>query len=99
MHILIIGGSSGMGLALAGAALAEGAEVTIAGRDSDRLAKAAAGLGSPAALRTIAADVSVESEVDRVITATGPLDHVVTTAADPRGAYAPITEFDAEAAR
>src|SRR5439155_16147241 len=59
----------------------------------------AAGLGSPAALRTIAADASVESEVDRVIDTAGPLDHVVSTAADPRGAYAPITEFDTEAAR
>ncbi|MEU4391830.1 SDR family oxidoreductase [Kribbella sp. NPDC023855] len=39
-RVLVVGGSSGMGLALAGELLAQGTEVTIAGRSPDRLATA-----------------------------------------------------------
>ncbi|MGO7594205.1 SDR family NAD(P)-dependent oxidoreductase, partial [Rhizobium leguminosarum] len=38
--IIIVGGSSGMGLALAARLIGEGAEVTIAGRSEDKLAAA-----------------------------------------------------------
>ena len=42
-NAIIIGGGSGMGLALAQTLLAEGMDVTIAGRSADRLATARIG--------------------------------------------------------
>ena len=39
-RVLVIGGSSGIGMAVAAGALAEGADVTIAGRTADRLDRA-----------------------------------------------------------
>ncbi|CAL9455156.1 SDR family oxidoreductase [Streptomyces sp. enrichment culture] len=44
--VLVTGGSSGVGLATVRALLDEGARVATCGRDADRLAKAAAGLGA-----------------------------------------------------
>lgn len=44
--VLVTGGSSGVGLATVRALLAEGARVATCGRDADRLARAAASLGT-----------------------------------------------------
>jgi NAD(P)-dependent dehydrogenase (short-subunit alcohol dehydrogenase family) len=95
-QILIIGGGSGMGLALAESLLAEGASVTIAGRSADRLAGVAARLDG---LRTAQADITSEDQVKRLLAETGELDHIVVTAADAVGAYSPIADFDLAAAR
>lgn len=46
-HVLITGGSSGIGLACARAFLAQGDATTLVGRDEERLARALAELGSP----------------------------------------------------
>ena len=51
-QLLIIGGSSGIGLETARLALAEGAFVTIAGRSEERLRKAAQNLASDTRLRS-----------------------------------------------
>jgi NAD(P)-dependent dehydrogenase (short-subunit alcohol dehydrogenase family) len=97
-HVVIIGGSSGMGLALAETMLAGGAHVTIVGRDPGRLDAAAGRLTAerPAdgRLAAVAADVSDEDDVRALFEKTGRIDHVVTTAADATGAYQPITGFD-----
>jgi NAD(P)-dependent dehydrogenase (short-subunit alcohol dehydrogenase family) len=95
-RVLIIGGSSGMGLALAEALLAEGAEVTIAGRSADRLAAAAERL---AGVRTARADITDEAAVQRLLDAGGDVDHVVVTAVDATGAYGPIRDFELAGAR
>ena len=55
--ILVTGGSSGIGLATARLLLSGGAQVTICGRDPDRLAAAADELDSPR-LTTVRADVT-----------------------------------------
>jgi NAD(P)-dependent dehydrogenase (short-subunit alcohol dehydrogenase family) len=98
-HVLIVGGSSGMGLALAELLVTEGAGVTIAGRSAQRLAAAAQRLDCPELVRTRQVDVGSEDEVRRMFADTGRLDHVVVTAADANGAYAPLADFDIRDAR
>ena len=64
-HLVVVGGSSGIGLETARMALAEGASVTIAGRSEDRLRQAVESLGASPAddpagrrLRPVVADIS-----------------------------------------
>ena len=85
--IIIVGGSSGMGLALARRLLAEGARVTIAGRSAARLEAARQTLGDPADLNMAALDLTREEEIAAFFRDCGPVDHIVSTAADIEGAY------------
>jgi len=98
-HVLVIGGSSGMGLALAARLLDQGGEVTIVGRSPDRLAQACGRLGNSAGLRSVAADVTDEAAVARLFGSVGELAHIVSTAADVGGVYVPLQEMDAAIAR
>jgi len=75
--VAVFGGSSGIGLAVARAARAEGAHVVIVGRDRARLAAAAGGIEG---LDTAVANVAEEADVAAVLRDIGPLDHVVVTA-------------------
>lgn len=96
-HVVVVGGSSGIGLGVARAVLALGARVTIAGRSSERLARAQRELGDDDRVRAIAADIGNEDDVIRLFDVAGPIDHLVTTAVD--AAYQPITELETTAAR
>src|SRR5471032_641735 len=78
--VVVVGGSSGIGLSTAELAKAEGAEVIIASRNADRLNAAAAKLGVTA----IPADVTSDESVVSLFRACGPVDHVVVTAAQLR---------------
>ncbi|OHV78371.1 SDR family oxidoreductase [Ensifer sp. LCM 4579] len=98
-HVLIVGGSSGMGLALAKRLLAAGSKVTIVGRSEHRLLAARQQLPQAERLRSIAADVTREDEVARLFRSVGPLDHIVTTAADITGVYVLLPEMDISIAR
>jgi NAD(P)-dependent dehydrogenase (short-subunit alcohol dehydrogenase family) len=89
-NLMIIGGSSGMGLALARtAALAAGMDVTIVGRSADRLAAAEAELTRTAAgkITTAVADIGREEDVAALFAGVAKVDHVVVTAADATGVY------------
>jgi NAD(P)-dependent dehydrogenase (short-subunit alcohol dehydrogenase family) len=71
---LVTGGGSGIGLGIALALAREGCRVAIAGRDLDKLRRAADSFCGSPALLTHACDVSVRSDVDRLVAwATGEL--------------------------
>lgn len=79
-RVVIIGGSSGMGLATARAAAAAGAAVTIASGSRDRLDAALAGL--PDDCTGVVADTRSETAVAALFAEVGELDHLVFTAGD-----------------
>jgi NAD(P)-dependent dehydrogenase (short-subunit alcohol dehydrogenase family) len=93
--VLVIGGSSGIGLETARLAREEGAEVVLTGRDPGRLQRAAAEVG---ALSTAAFDATDFDVLDRFfVDLPAPLDHVMVTAGAPH--YAPLAEMDFAQAR
>lgn len=86
-HILITGGSKGIGLSCARGFLAEGAKVTLVSRSADNLARASAELArdfSGGTVRTIAADLceaaQAQHALDEAETQGGPVDVLVTSA-------------------
>jgi NAD(P)-dependent dehydrogenase (short-subunit alcohol dehydrogenase family) len=83
-QVIVFGGSSGIGLATARRALAEGASVTLVGTSQERLGAAAAALGTP--VRTRVCDVHDEGAVERVFEDFTSVDHVVNTAGGVGGA-------------
>lgn len=95
---LITGGSRGLGLATARSLLAEGADVTLAGRDPRRLEGALAGLaGLPGRAHGVAGDVCDPGDAQRILTgaldAYGRLDGLVNAAGRHSGAdFASITD-------
>jgi NAD(P)-dependent dehydrogenase (short-subunit alcohol dehydrogenase family) len=78
--VVVVGGSSGIGLSTAELAKREGADVIIASRNAERLNSVAGNLGATA----IAADVTSDKSVENLFRACGPVDHVVVTAAQLR---------------
>lgn len=78
--IVVIGGSSGIGLATAELAKSEGAEVVIASRSAAKLDPVAERLKVAA----FPADVTSDESVAELFRRTGPVDHVVLTAAQLR---------------
>ena len=78
--VVVVGGSSGIGLSTAELAIREGAEVIIASRNAEKLNAVAGTLGA----RAIAADVTSDESVEALFSACGPVDHVVVTAAQLR---------------
>ena len=91
----MIGGSAGIGLETARRARAEGADVILAGRNRDRLDKAANELG---ALSTAAFDANDSAALEAFFAdLDGPIDHVLATAGGPY--YAPLAEMDFDEAR
>jgi len=78
--VVVVGGSSGIGLSAAELSTREGADVIIASRNADRLNAAAGTLGA----RAIVADVTSDESVESLFRACGPVDHVVVTAAQLR---------------
>lgn len=76
-HVVVMGGSTGIGLAAARLARQAGAEVTIAGRSPDKLAQAQRALGE---VRTVAADITDEAAVGQVFEGLSHVDHVLISA-------------------
>jgi NAD(P)-dependent dehydrogenase (short-subunit alcohol dehydrogenase family) len=78
--VVVVGGSSGIGLSTAEMAKREGADVIIASRNVERLNAAAEKLVATA----IPADVTSDESVEQLFRGCGPVDHVVVTAAQLR---------------
>lgn len=96
-HVLIVGGSSGMGLSLAASLLAEGTRVTIAGRHAARLQDARLVLPETSLLTTEVADITQEEDVIGLFERLGPVDHIVSTAASLEGVYRLLPELELSA--
>ena len=79
-RVVILGGSSGIGLAVAEQAAAQGAKVVLSSSNAERLQKAVKSIGREA--QGEALDVSDESAVEAFFANLGPFDHLVYTAAD-----------------
>ncbi|WP_348623931.1 SDR family oxidoreductase [Paenibacillus peoriae] len=81
--IVIIGGSSGIGLETAKQVISLGAEVVIASRSEDKLHKAKEMLGPRAAIYVL--DTSDEQQVKSFFGKVGPYDHLIVSAAETSG--------------
>jgi NAD(P)-dependent dehydrogenase (short-subunit alcohol dehydrogenase family) len=91
--VMVIGGSSGIGLATARLARAEGADVIITARDPDRLHRAGLELGASIAAFDATDFRRLERFFDEL---PAPIDHVLVTGPGPY--YAPLAEIDFEQA-
>ena len=92
--VVVIGGSSGIGLETARRARAKGADVILTGRDPERLQRAAAELG---VLRTAAFDATDPASLGQFFQGLpGQIDHVMVTGPGPY--YAPLADLDRERA-
>ena len=95
-RIVILGGTSGIGLAVAQAAAAQGARVVVASSTQDRVAEALRTLPPGAEGRAL--DLTDEPTVEAFFAATGAFDHLVYTAGEAL-ALAPLAETDTAEAR
>src|SRR5712664_2695954 len=92
--VVVVGGSSGIGLATAELARREGADVIVASRNVDRLDAVAARLNAIA----IPADVTSDESIAGLFRRCGPVDHVVVTAARLRtGPFKTVSMEDVRA--
>ena len=96
-RIVVLGGSSGIGFAVAAGALAEGAEAIIGSSAADKVAAAVARLGAGASGHAI--DVKDDASVTAFFHHVGAFDHLVFTAGDwNRPGGGTVADLDLETA-
>lgn len=89
--VLVIGGTSGIGLETARSARAEGADVIITGRDPDRLQRVGLELDAGIA----AFDATDAARLERFFRELpGPVDHVMVSGSEPSDAPLDEPDFD-----
>ena len=79
-RVIILGGSSGIGLAVAAKASSQGADVVIVSSNPERVQEATKSIGR--GVDGYAVDLSDEQAVAALFTKLGPFDHLVFTAGD-----------------
>ncbi len=94
-RVVILGGSSGIGLAVATRAAREGAHVVVVSHDAKRVQQAAAAI--PGA-QGHAVDVRSEAAVRALFDKLGPIEHLVYTAGEEL-LISPLAELDFDVAR
>lgn len=91
---VVIGGSSGMGLAIAKLLHSLGHEIVIASRSKEKLTQAVKAIGKA---ESHLLDITKEKEVAHFFKTVGPFDHLVTSAAD--FVMGPFLEMSTDEAR
>ncbi|GAA2246556.1 SDR family oxidoreductase [Herbiconiux moechotypicola] len=89
-RVLIVGGGSGIGREIASRAVADGADVVIAGRHPEKVEVSAG-------IRAIALDLTDESSIERAAADLGAIDAIVALAADH--ANGPLVTLDVDRVR
>lgn len=82
-RICVVGGTAGIGLAIARNLALEDADVVIVGRDAERARRIAGGIGLNVEGR--GTDVLDGAAIEAFFEALGPIDHLVVTAAQVQG--------------
>ncbi|MGZ6017252.1 MAG: SDR family oxidoreductase [Phenylobacterium sp.] len=95
--VVVIGGASGVGFAVAAAALEAGADVIVGSSQTARIEAAAQKLGAGASGHTV--DVKDEASVAAFFEAAGPFDHLVFTAGDWGHMFGATRDLDIEASK
>ncbi|MHB1133083.1 MAG: SDR family oxidoreductase [Chloroflexota bacterium] len=93
--VVVIGGSSGLGLGIAKLAATQGAHVIIASRTAEKLERAKAEIQGSVEARVL--DVRDEAAVEAFFAAVGDLDHLATPGNE--GARGPFLEMPTSKAR
>jgi NAD(P)-dependent dehydrogenase (short-subunit alcohol dehydrogenase family) len=79
-RVIILGGSSGIGLAVAEQASSEGAKVVVVSSNPERIQRAIQSVGGEADGETV--DLSDERAIAALFNQLGPFDHLIFTAGD-----------------
>ena len=93
MRVLIMGGTSGIGLATARQLAGDGAEVIVTGRDRERLAAVDDGISGERV------DGTVPAEVEALFERLGEFEHLVLAFSQGANGFGPIRELDRDAIR
>lgn len=93
-RVVVLGGSEGIGLAVAEGAVAQGASVVVASRSAEKVARAQDRLGPAAEGRVL--DLTDEAAVAAFFDALGAFDHLVVCAVTP--AFGRLVDLPNEAA-
>ncbi|QIS11104.1 SDR family oxidoreductase [Nocardia arthritidis] len=95
-HVVVLGGTSGIGFAVAAAAAGRAAKVTVVSSDPERVAHAVAQL--PDGVAGKVADLTEPARVTALFDEIGALDHLVFTAGEAL-LLGPLADLDLTAAR
>ena len=95
--VVVIGGASGVGFAVAAAALQAGAEVVVGSSQASRVEAAAKKLGRGAKGQTV--DVKEEASVAAFFEMVGPFNHLIFTAGDWGHMFGATRDLDVEASK
>jgi NAD(P)-dependent dehydrogenase (short-subunit alcohol dehydrogenase family) len=94
-HVVLLGGTSGIGFATATAAAERGAHVTVVSSNPASVERALAAL--PAGTQGQAVDLSDPARIQALFEGLGELDHLVYTAGEPLS-FMPVAELDVDRA-